>query len=289
MNLREMRDVLDRHGLRLSRELGQNFLVEEQQAVRLAERAGVAAGESVIEVGTGLGVLTRALAARAARVVSIEIDAGLVRALTAESLLPDNVELRHADALAVDFRALAAGLPGPTRLVANLPYSVATPLLRQLLDLSDVFVDWSVMIQREVAERLAASPRTKAYGSLSVLHGLTVDVETCAVLRPAAFFPKPSVDSTFVRIRPRRTPLIEPGELRSVERVARAAFSQRRKTISNALRGAGLGGEGGVAAARERIDAALAAAAIDPGARAETLEPERFVALARAFAEQGRS
>jgi len=284
MGLREMRAVLDRHGLRLSRELGQNFLVEDQQAERLAERAGVREGDSVIEVGTGLGVLTRALAARAARVVTFEVDAGLVRALTAEALLPENVDLRHQDALEVDFRALAESLDAPVRLVANLPYSVATPLLRRMLDLRDVLADWSVMIQREVAERLAASPGSKAYGSLSVLHALTVDVETCAVLAPGAFFPPPKVESSFLRIWPRSTPGVAPGELAAVERVARAAFAQRRKTISNSLRGAGLGAKAAGDDARAHVEAALSEAGIDPGARAETVEPERFVALARAFA-----
>ncbi len=282
-----MRAVLDRHGLRLSRELGQNFLVEDQQAERLAALAGVGPGDSVIEVGTGLGVLTRALAARAARVVTIEVDAGLVRALTEERLLPDNVELQHADALDVDFASLAASLPRPVRLVANLPYSVATPILRRMLDLRDALDDWSVMIQREVAERLVARPGSKAYGSLTVLHALTVDVETCAVLPPGAFFPPPKVDSSFLRIWPRPTPLVEASALRTVERVTRAAFSQRRKTISNALRGAGFAVDTQVGTPREQIEAALREAEIEPGARAETVEPERYVALASCFAARG--
>ncbi len=282
-----MRAVLDRHGLRLSRELGQNFLVEDQQAERLATLAGVAPGDSVIEVGTGLGVLTRALAARAERVVSIEVDAGLVRALGAEGLLPANVELRHADALDVDFAELAAALPPPVRLVANLPYSVATPLLRRMLDLRGLLADWSVMIQREVADRLVAAPGSKAYGSLSVLHALCVDVEVCAVLPPGAFFPPPKVESSFIRIWPRPTPLVEAEALPRVERVTRAAFSQRRKTISNALRGAGFTVDAAAGEVRAQIDAALREAGIEPGARAETVEPERYVALATAFAARG--
>ncbi len=287
MGLRDVRGVLERHGLRLSRELGQNFLVEDRQAERLAQLAGVGEGDGVIEVGTGLGVLTRALAARAARVVTIEIDAGVVRALESEQLLPGPIELRHADALDVDFAALAAELPAPVRLVANLPYSVATPLLRRMLDLRGVLADWSVMIQREVADRIAASPGSKAYGSLSVLHALCVDVEVCAVLPPGAFFPPPKVESAFLRVWPRTTPLVEVDALARVERVTRAAFSQRRKTIANALRGSGFALDPGLGDAREQIEHALRAADIDPGVRAETVEPARFVALADAFAARG--
>lgn len=283
MGLGSMREVLDRHGLRLSRELGQNFLVEDQQAERLARLAGVEDGDSVLEIGTGLGVLTRALAARAARVLTIEIDSGLVRALEAESLLPENVELRHADALALDLADVVDELDGRVRVVANLPYSVATPILRKLLDLRHVLADWSIMIQREVGERIAASPGSKSYGSLSVLHALTVDVETCAVLSPGAFFPSPKVDSSFLRFWPRANPGVEDDELATVERVTRAAFAQRRKTIANSLKGAGF------VARDERalIEEMLVEAGIEPGARAETIEPERFVALSRIMQARG--
>lgn len=283
MGLATIRDVLSRHGLHLSRELGQNFLVEDQQAERLARLAGVEAGDSVLEIGTGLGVLTRALAARATRVRTIEIDAGLVRALQAESLLPANVELVHADAMALDLGEQVAALPAPVRVVANLPYSVATPILRRLLDLRDVLADWSIMIQRELADRIVAPAGSKDYGSLAVLHALCVDVEVCAVLSPGSFFPSPKVDSSFLRVRPRSAALVHAGELQRVERVARAAFGQRRKTIANALRGAGLAPRDD----RTRIPEALAEAGIDPGVRAEKLEPERFVALARVMHARG--
>lgn len=272
-----VRELLQRHGLHLSRELGQNFLLDEGLAQRLAALAGVAPGDSVIEVGTGLGVLTRALAARARRVVSIEIDSGLVRALRAESLLPPNVELLHADALALDLGELAQRLEPPVRLVANLPYSAATPLLRRLLDLRGLLADWSVMLQRELAQRLLARCGSSDYGSFAVIHQLTVDVAQQLELAPGSFFPAPKVRSSFVRIWPRVTPLLEPGELARVERVVRAAFAQRRKTLFNCLRAAGFAPAG----ERAVLDAALAAAGIPPSARAETIEPERLLALAR--------
>jgi 16S rRNA (adenine1518-N6/adenine1519-N6)-dimethyltransferase len=160
---------------------------------------------------------------------------------------------------------------------------VATPILRRLLDLRDVLADWSIMIQREVAERIAADAGSKSYGSLAVLHALTVDVEICAVLSPGSFFPPPKVDSSFLRVWPRAIPAVSADELERVERVARAAFGQRRKTISNALKGAGWVPRD----QRAAIDEALVAAGIDPGVRAEKLEPERFVTLARVMAERG--
>ena len=274
-----VRAILARRGLRLSRERGQNFLTDESLADRLAGLAGVGAEDRVIEIGTGLGVLTRALARRARHVVSIEIDSGLVAALREESLLPGDVELLHADALALDLAELIGDGDAPVRVVANLPYSAATPLLRRLLDLRDRLVDWSVMLQREVAARIVAAPGGRDYGSFAVLHHLTVDAEVLQELAPGSFFPAPEVTSSFVRMWPRRTPLLEPGELSHVERVVRAAFAQRRKTLMNCLRaGSGLaGGDRGV------LEAALAQAGIDPQDRAERVEPERLLALARAL------
>jgi 16S rRNA (adenine1518-N6/adenine1519-N6)-dimethyltransferase len=277
VNAAGVRAVLARHQLKAHRDLGQNFLIDDAMAERLVALAGVEPGDTVIEIGAGLGTLTTALAARARRVVALEIDAGLVRALRAERLLPGNVELLHADALAADLRALARG---PTRLIANLPYSVASPLLRRLLDLRDVLRDWSVMLQREVALRLLASPGSRAWGSLSVLHALTARVEKRAELAPGLFYPQPRVRSTFLRVTPRGDPRLAPEELAAVERVVRAGFGSRRKTLANALRGSPLA----AAIAPADLDALLGGLAIDPRARAESLAPERWLALARALA-----
>jgi len=279
VNASAVRAVLARHRLLARRDLGQNFLVDDAMAARLVQLAGVEPGETVIEIGAGLGTLTRALAARAARVVAIEIDAGLVRALRAERLLPDNVELLHADALSVDLAALAGG---PARVVGNLPYSVASPLLRRLLDLRGELVDWSVMLQREVAARVVAAEGTRDYGSLAVLHALTVEIVKCAELAPGLFHPAPRVRSSFLRITPLRAPRLAAGELAPVERIVRAAFSKRRKTLANALRGADLALEG----APRALEDLLRRLGIDPRARAESLAPERLLELARALAAE---
>ena len=286
MNLSELRGLLDQHGLRLSRDLGQNFLVDAETADDLARRAGASESDFVIEVGTGLGVLTRALANRAARVRSVEIDSGLVRVLQSEALLPENVELVHADARDVPWREWVEGVgDAPVRLIANLPYSVATPLLRTMLDLRDVLADWSVMIQSEVAARLCAETGTRDYGSLSVLHRLTTDVDTIAKLPPGRFFPKPKVDSSFVRIWPRASSPVAPGELERVERVVRAAFSTRRKRVTNGL--------GRIAERKwpelEKADRRLAleetleSVGVDSGLRPERIEPEAWLEVARAL------
>jgi 16S rRNA (adenine1518-N6/adenine1519-N6)-dimethyltransferase len=273
-----VRAILARHGLAPSKERGQNFLVDAGVAEQLVDLAGVTSDDSVIEIGTGLGILSRALAARAERVLTFEIDAGLVRALGAEGLLPPNVELRHADALTVDWPSLVRER-GATRVVANLPYAVSAPLLRLLLDLRADLRDWSVMIQRDVADRLLAAPGSRNYSSLTVLHRLCVTLRRERDVGPGHFFPVPGVRSSFVRMQP-LPELLAPEELEAVERVVRAAFGQRRKTLANALRGAGLGAGIDVAAVCE-------AAGVDPRARAEQLTPERFVSLARAFGAAG--
>lgn len=286
MNLAALRETLDRHGLRLSRDLGQNFLVDAEYARELARRAGASPGDFVIEVGTGLGVLTRALAERCARVRTVEVDSGLVRVLEAEGLLPDNVELIHADAREVDFRAWLSEAPEPARIIANLPYSVATPLLRHFLDLGDLLEDWSVMVQSEVADRLVAECGTREYGSLSVLHRLTADVDIVATLSPARFFPRPKVDSSFVRVWPRRDAVLAPGELARVERLVRAAFSQRRKRVTNGLRRIAerRWPELSTAESRIELETVLCEVGIDPSLRPERIEPEAWLALARHLA-----
>jgi 16S rRNA (adenine1518-N6/adenine1519-N6)-dimethyltransferase len=166
------------------------------------------------------------------------------------------------------------------RVVANLPYSISAPLLRRLLDLRARLSDWSVMLQREVAARLLAAPGSRDYGSLAVLHRLCVDLGKELVLAPGCFFPVPRVRSTFVRMRP-RPDAPGAGELADIERVIRAAFAQRRKTLVNSLRGAPLEG----LPSAEALGAVLASVGIPPRARAESVPPERFLALARALRE----
>jgi 16S rRNA (adenine1518-N6/adenine1519-N6)-dimethyltransferase len=244
----------------------------------------VAPGDAVIEVGAGLGILSRALAEVAGRVISLEVDAGLVRLLEAESLLPANVSLRHADVLATDLAALADELSGrPIRLVANLPYSVGSRVLRRALDLRERLAGWAVMVQSEVALRVLAAPGSPDYGSLAVLHALCCRVRRLRVLPPRCFHPPPKVSSTFLGLSARPDSPLGPGELAWLEAVVRAGFGQRRKTLVNALRGAGLV----PAPDPEAIRAILVELGHDPRVRAERLSPEQHLELARRLAPPG--
>jgi 16S rRNA (adenine1518-N6/adenine1519-N6)-dimethyltransferase len=277
MSARAAREFLARHGLAPNKELGQNFLCDEALAEKLVRLAEVGAADGVLEIGTGLGILTRALGRRARAVTTIEIDAGLVRALEAEAVLPANVRLVHADALAVDLEAEVAALAqggAPVRIVANLPYSVATPLLRRFLSLAPGLAGWAVMLQREVAQRMGARPGTSDYGSFAVLHQLVARVKLALALPPQCFYPAPRVVSSFTLLTPHADFELRRGELEAVERLVRTVFAQRRKTLLNALRqDAGLD--------LERARAWLCRAGLDPRTRGEALAPAQFLALSR--------
>jgi 16S rRNA (adenine1518-N6/adenine1519-N6)-dimethyltransferase len=283
LNAGEVRAFLVAHGLAARRDLGQNFLHDERMADKLARIAAVGPGDRVIEIGTGLGTFTRALAARAAQVITVEVDAGIVRALRSEAVLPANVELIHGDALELDLDRMTGEVPGPVRIVGNLPYAVASPLLRRLLDLSDRLESWSVMVQREVARRLVAAPGGREYCSLGILHQLLVTVKIGLDLHPRCFYPVPRVTSTFLHITPRSEASLAPGELRRVEGVVRAAFAHRRKTIVNSLRTAAAGSF----LPPERIVETLAQHGIDPRARAQSLSPEQWLRIARELTRGG--
>jgi 16S rRNA (adenine1518-N6/adenine1519-N6)-dimethyltransferase len=285
LNVGEVRAFLEAHHLAARRGLGQNFLHDERIAEKLARIAAVESGDRVIEIGTGLGILTRALAARAAQVISVEVDAGIVRALRSEALLPANVELIHGDALHLDLDELVGEVPGPVRIVGNLPYAVASPLLRRLLDQRGRLESWSVMVQKEVAGRLLAAPGGREYGSFTILHQLVATVKIGLDLHPRCFYPVPRVTSTFLHITPRSEVSLATEELRVVEGVVRAAFAHRRKTIVNSLRTAAVGSS----LSAEMISEALARHGIDRRARAQSLSPEQWLGVARELAREGGS
>jgi 16S rRNA (adenine1518-N6/adenine1519-N6)-dimethyltransferase len=227
---------------------------------RLAE---LASDDAVLEIGPGLGVLTRYLAERVARVDAIELDRSLEPHLRD---LPENVVLHFGDALQLDLAAVA---PAATKLVANLPYNVATPLVVESLDGLPRIELWCVMVQREVAERLFAAPRTKAYGAVSVLVQLATRRSGFHPVSRTVFRPPPNVDSALVAFR--RTEL--PRDFARIKRVVGAAFSHRRKTIPNALQLTGL-------CTRAQAETALQRIGRDGATRAEALAPEEFVTLA---------
>jgi 16S rRNA (adenine1518-N6/adenine1519-N6)-dimethyltransferase len=246
------------------RSLGQHFLVDENILGVIGRLAELEPSDVVLEIGPGLGVLTRYLAERVARVHAVEIDASL------EPHLRDlDVVLHVGDALQLDLAALA---PDASKLVANLPYNVATPLLVESIDGLPHIERWCVMVQREVADRLFAAPRTKAYGSVSVLVQLACERTGFHPVSRTVFRPPPNVDSALVAFR--RIGL--PHDFQRVKQIVNGAFAHRRKTLPNSLALSGL-------ATRGQAASALVALGHDEAARAETLTPEEFVELARAL------
>lgn len=264
-------DVIRRHGLSARRSLGQHFLLDLNLTGRIARAAGPLDRGTVIEIGPGPGGLTRALLAEGAeRVVAVELDPRCIEALQElRAAYPDRLEIRAGDALEID----PAGLgPAPRRIVANLPYNIATALLTRWLPGLERFERLVLMFQKEVADRLTAKPRSKDYGRLSVAVQWRAEVTRLFDLPPRAFTPPPKVTSTVVEIRPLGAPRY-PADADILERVTAAAFGQRRKMLRQSLR-----------TLMPDPLPALAAANIVETARAEELSVEQFATLARAYA-----
>jgi 16S rRNA (adenine1518-N6/adenine1519-N6)-dimethyltransferase len=251
------------------KELGQHFLVDENILGVVGRLAQLEPEDIVLEVGPGPGVLTRYLADTVDRVHAVEVDRDLEPELRRTLGDRSNVELHFADALAFDYVSLD---PQPTKLVANLPYNIATPLIAESLDGLPTIDLWTVMVQREVADRLFAPERTKAYGAVSVYVRLAAERTGFHAVSRNVFRPRPNVDSALVAFT--RKPL--PENFRRLKTVVAAAFAHRRKTLANSLELSGL-------ASRARAAEALTTIGRQADVRAEELAPEEFVELARAL------
>lgn len=273
-SLPPLRDVVATHGLAAKKSLGQNFIFDLNLTGRIARAAGPLAGVRVIEVGPGPGGLTRALLAEGAEVLAIERDARCLAALgEVAAHYPGRLEIFETDALGVDYAALAVP-ERQTRVCANLPYNIATPLLVGWLE-TEIWPPWfdrlTLMFQREVAERIVATPEQRAaYGRLAVLANWRCTTRILFDVPRQSFVPPPNVTSSVVELIPREHPL--PCDTRTLGRVTQAAFGQRRKMLRQSLRALG-------------VDPAplLDAAGIEPTRRAEEVPVEGFVALARAL------
>jgi len=254
--------------VRPKKQLGQHFLADENILGVIERLSDLGSDDVVLEIGPGLGVLTRRLAERAGHVHTVELDRSLEPHLGELAARP-NVDLHWGDALQLDLAALE---PAPTKLVANLPYNVATPLVAESLDGLPSLRLWTVMVQREVADRFFAAPSTKAYGAVSVLVQLAAERTGFHPVSRTVFRPPPNVDSALVAFR--RTQL--PDDFARIKHVVEGSFAHRRKTLPNSLALAGL-------ASREEAAAALASLGRAPETRAEALEPRAFVDLAAAL------
>ncbi|HZK91199.1 MAG TPA: 16S rRNA (adenine(1518)-N(6)/adenine(1519)-N(6))-dimethyltransferase RsmA [Stellaceae bacterium] len=264
-----LREVVARHGIAARKRLGQNFLFDLNLTRRIARSGGLLAGGTTIEIGPGPGGLTRALLAEGAgRVVAIERDPRCLAPLAELAAhYPARLEIIEGDALRLDPAALT---DSPRRIVANLPYNIATALLLKWLDRIGDYESLTLMFQREVAERLVAAPRSAAYGRLSVLVQWLCETSILFDIPPRAFTPPPKVTSSVVRLVPRAMPLAAADKAR-LERVTAAAFGQRRKMLRSSLKPLGL-----------PVEILLAAAGVAGTARAEELSVAEFCALARA-------
>ena len=274
-DLPPLREVIRRHGLTAKKSLGQNFLLDLNLTARIARAGGPLAGVTVVEVGSGPGGLTRALLAEGAgRVIALERDDRAIAALEEIGAhYPGRLTTVPGDAL--EFDAGVYLKDGPARVIANLPYNIATPLLIGWLT-AQPWPPWYdalvLMFQREVAERIVAAPGSKSYGRLAVLANWRCESRLMFDVAPSAFVPPPKVTSSVVRLIPRATPL--PCDVIALQRVTEAAFGQRRKMLRQSLKTLGVD-----------VAALLEAAVIEPTERAEQIDVEGFVRLTRAFTD----
>lgn len=275
-----LRDVIAAYDLRARKNLGQHFLLDSNLTRKIARAAGDLKDATVIEIGPGPGGLTRSLLLEgAARIIAIERDERCIRALAdLAAAYPGRLEIIHGDALAIDCAALARSAPGsvtprPAKIVANLPYNIATALILSWFRDPQAFASLTLMLQKEVAQRLAAKRRTKSYGRLSVMTQWLCEVSLLFDVPARAFTPPPKVTSTVVQLIPRAKP-VSPADAESLARVTAAAFGKRRKMLRAALKD--LAAQAGM-----DVTVMLAKAGIEPTARAEELEIEQFCALAR--------
>lgn len=264
-------ELLRQHGRQAKKSWGQNFLHDPRVVARIVEAAAIQPTDVVVEIGAGLGALTGALAARAARVLAIERDRELASLLRQAFAGAASVAIVEANALTFDFAAV--GSAERLVVVGNLPYNIASPLLFRLLEARAHLRSATVMLQRELAQRLVAGPGSRRYGVPSVLLQQHADLQTCLQVGRGAFVPAPRVDSTVIRLDFRTVPRA-PADDAALRLTVRTAFGMRRKTLLRAL---------SAAFPEHAVAAALAECGIDPRARAETLTVAQFAALAQAL------
>lgn len=271
--------LLARHGFTFSKALGQNFLINPSVCPRMASacREGMPDGFAALEIGPGIGVLTRELAKTAEKVVSVELDRRLLPVLAETVGEYGNVEVVQGDAMRLDLAALMREkTPGlPLVVCANLPYYLTSPLLMRLLESRLPANNITVLVQKEAAERLCARPGTRVCGAVTLAVDYYAQAERLFPVSRGSFLPAPKVDSTVMRLRIREEPPCRAKDESLMFRLIRAAFAQRRKTIANALAGGGY--------SKQTVRTALAEAGISPGARAEEIPLEGFAALSDAM------
>ena len=276
---------MNKYHFRFDKSLGQNFLIDDGFLSRIVEGASPDKGDRVLEIGPGMGFLTEKLAAAAGSVTAVELDETLCTILKEVFAEEEHIEILHEDALKLDFAALAErtvqkGFDRPFKIVANLPYYITTPLLFYFLDHREYWSEMVIMVQKEVAERVVASPGGKDYGVLTLMTAFDADAEILLHVPASAFEPRPSVDSAVLRLVRRDAPPFAVTDKKAFRSLVKAGFGQRRKTLSNALKNSGLFPD------KTSAGSLLEKCGIDGGRRGETLSFEEYAALANAFVSE---
>lgn len=268
-------EIVKKHGFRFNKNLGQNFLIDDHIVEDIVQGAGITKDDHVVEIGPGIGTLTRALLEKAKKVTAIELDDKLIPILEEELKAYDNFELIHGDATKVDYAALGSG--EDIKMVANLPYYVTTPIITGILNQKIGFESLTVMIQKEVAHRMNATPGTKEYGSLTLLVQYYCDTKIIRNVPPESFIPRPKVESTVIKLIKRDVPRAKVLDEALFFKIIRKVFTMRRKTLANNFKAMGY--------SKDFVLKAFEQAGIKENARGETLSVEEFAHLSNIVKE----
>jgi 16S rRNA (adenine1518-N6/adenine1519-N6)-dimethyltransferase len=270
-----IRQIREKYGFKLSKSLGQNFLADKNIIDKIIDGSLIGEEDLVIEIGPGIGVLTEAAAKKAKKVIAVEIDSHLIPILKDTLAEWENIEIIHADILKTDLQQLIADNQGyaSIKVIGNLPYYITTPIIMKFLEEHVPVSSITIMLQKEVADRIKGKPASKEYGAISVAVQYYCTIETIVQVPKEVFIPRPNVDSTVIRLDLRREKLVDLRDESLFFQTIKASFGQRRKTLLNAL--TGLSGM-----SKDKIFEVLSASSIDPVRRGETLSIQEFATIA---------
>ncbi len=276
VNPQNTRDIIRKYNFAVRKKFGQNFLVDSGVLEKIVEASGVTKDDCVLEIGPGIGTMTQRLAECAGRVVAVEIDKKLIPILDETLAGYDNVTVINKDILKVDINALAGEYNGgkPMKVVANLPYYITTPIIMRILEDDLPIENITVMIQKEVADRMQVGPGTKDYGALSLSVQYYADPEIITYVPPNCFIPRPAVDSAVIRLTKREEPPVKENDPHLMFRIIRASFNERRKTLQNSV-----SNDSNLDFTKEEIVNALNIMGLDPAVRGEALDLAQFAEL----------
>ncbi|WP_026492677.1 16S rRNA (adenine(1518)-N(6)/adenine(1519)-N(6))-dimethyltransferase RsmA [Butyrivibrio sp. XPD2002] len=264
--------VIEKYNLSIQKKFGQNFLIDDSVLSRTVEAAGVTKEDTVLEIGPGIGTMTQYIAESAGKVIAVEIDRMLIPILADTLSDYDNIKVINEDILKVDIEKIVQEENGgkPIKVVANLPYYITTPILMRLLESELPIESITVMVQKEVADRMAEKPGSKDYGALSLAIQYYTEPSMVQIVPPSCFIPQPGVDSAVIHLKCHKNPPVETKDSKFLFSVIRAAFSQRRKTLANGVTNGNLG------ISREQVVSALEKLSINPSIRGEKLSLQEF-------------